>query len=115
MPAPFASPRQIAQVIQKAEQLGFNAVWGNDLITPTPGFKIADSQPPNWYEPLITLSYAAAVTERIKLGTGVIVVAYRDPVILAKQAATLDQFSEGRLLLGLGLGTFRDEFEAIQP
>ena len=115
VPTSFAGPKEIIGMIQRAEHLGFDAVWGTDFITPTKSYGIPDTQPPNWYEPLICLAHAAAVTERIKLGTGVILVPYRDPVILAKQAATLDQFSGGRLLLGLGLGAFRDEFEAIRP
>lgn len=115
VPTSFAGPKEIAEVIQKAERLGFNAVWGTDFVTPTKGFGVPDTEPPNWYEPLISLAYAAALTDRIKLGTGVVLVPYRDPVILAKQAATLDQFSDGRLWLGLGIGGFRDEFEAIKP
>ena len=115
VPTSFAGPKEIAAVIQRAEELGFNAVWGTDFITPTESFGVPDADPPNWYEPLITLAYVAALTSRIKLGTGVVLLPYRDPVILAKQAATLDQFSNGRLWLGLGIGGFRDEFTAIQP
>ena len=114
VPHPFAGPPEIVQIIQMAERLGYNAVWGTDFVTPTKGMGIPGIQSPNWYEILISLAYAAAVTDRIKLGTGVILVPYRDPIILAKQSATLDQFSGGRLLLGLGLGS-REEFEAIRP
>ncbi len=114
VPAPFGGPKEIIRVIQTAESLGFNAVWGTDFITPVKSMGIPDKAPPNWYELLICLAYVAAVTKKIKLGTGVILLPYRDPVILAKQAATLDQFSGGRLLLGLGLGS-REEFDAIRP
>ncbi|MEE9199608.1 MAG: hypothetical protein V3U26_07425, partial [Dehalococcoidia bacterium] len=60
VPVPFAGPKEIVQVIQKAESLGYNAVWATDFITPTKGYGIPDAQPPNWYEPLISLAYAAA-------------------------------------------------------
>ena len=89
-------------------------MWGTDFITPTKGMGIPDTHPPSWYELLISLAYVAALTDRIKLGTGVILLPYRDPIILAKQVATLDQYSGGRVLLGLGLGG-REEFEAIRP
>ena len=115
VPVPFAGPNQIVQVAQGAERLGFHAVWGTDFMTPTSDYGMTDSDAPNWHEPLITLAYCAALTERIKLGTGVILLPFRDPVILAKQVATLDRFSNGRLLLGVGLGFSRKEFEAIRP
>jgi alkanesulfonate monooxygenase SsuD/methylene tetrahydromethanopterin reductase-like flavin-dependent oxidoreductase (luciferase family) len=64
---------------------------------------------------MIALAYCAARSERIKLGTGVLLAPLRDPVILAKQVATLDRFSNGRMLLGLGLGMCRDEFATVRP
>ena len=116
VPVPFAGPKEIIRVLQESERLGFNAVWGTDFMTRTRGMGgIPDDQPPNWYELLMVLSYAAAVTQRIKLATGVILLPYRDPIILAKQLATLDHFSNGRLIVGLGLGFARDEFESIRP
>src|SRR5206468_1319031 len=84
-------------------------------LTPTPEYRIPDAAPPNWYEPLVTLAYCAARTRSIKLGTGVLMAPFRDPVILAKQVATLDRFSNGRMLLGLGLGMCRDEFVTVRP
>ncbi len=115
VPAPFAGPSELIKIIQLAEKLGFYAAWGNDFLAPTPFRKIPEGEPPNWYELLISLAYLAAVTERIKLGAGVIMLPFRDTVILAKQAATLDQFSNGRFVLGVGLGTNREEFEAVKP
>jgi alkanesulfonate monooxygenase SsuD/methylene tetrahydromethanopterin reductase-like flavin-dependent oxidoreductase (luciferase family) len=112
VPAPFAGPNQIIELIKLAEQLGYYAVWGTDFWTPHSRIPESTDIPPNWYEVMISLSYAAAVTDKIKLGTGVVLLPYRDPIILAKQVATLDQFSNGRFLLGIGLGV-RPEFEAI--
>jgi probable F420-dependent oxidoreductase len=113
VPVPFAEPEQIVHTVETAEALGYHAVWGTDFIAPTPCYGIPDTAPPNWYEPLITLAYCAARTERIKLGTGIIMLPLREPVVLAKQVATLDRLSDGRLLLGVGLGMCRDEFDAI--
>lgn len=115
VPIPFGGPHKMIELVQKAEELGFWAVWGTDFITPTPFRAIPDKDPPNWYELLISLSYAAAVTTKIKLGTGVLMLPLRDTILLAKQVATLDQLSDGRFLFGIGLGTNREEFEYVRP
>jgi len=115
VPAPFADGEGILETVEVAERLGYNAVWATDFLAPMPTGPVPAGETPRWYEPLVTLAYAAARCPRIKLGTGVLMLPFRDPVILAKQAATLDQLSGGRLLLGLGLGAFRDEFEAVRP
>ena len=115
VPSNFASAEQVVDTVVFAEKLGYGAVWGTDFVAPTPCYAIPDKAPANWYEPIVTLAYAAARTKRIKLGTGVLLGIYREPVILAKQVATLDQLSNGRVLLGLGLGMCRDEFDAVSP
>ena len=114
VPAPFGGAEDIAETVIRAEEWGFDAVWATDFLNPTPSFGMPEEEPPRWYEPLVTLAALAGRTERIKLGTGVVMLPFRNPVILAKQAATLDHFSGGRLLLGLGLGAFRDEFESVR-
>jgi probable F420-dependent oxidoreductase len=115
VPQDFATPEQIVEIVKFAEGLGFDALWGTDFISPTPMYGIPAEEKPAWYEPLISIAFCAANTHRIRLGTGVILAPFRDPVILAKQVAALDQFSKGRIFLGLGLGMCRDEFEAINP
>jgi alkanesulfonate monooxygenase SsuD/methylene tetrahydromethanopterin reductase-like flavin-dependent oxidoreductase (luciferase family) len=115
VPPGFASPEDIADLVCFQEKLGYHAVWGTDFLTPTPCYGIPAGEKPDWYEPMIALAYCAARTNRIKLGTGVIMAPFREPVVLAKQAATLDAMSNGRFLLGLGLGMCRDEFEALHP
>ena len=128
VPSQFAGPAEIIRFSQEAERLGYDALWGFDFNTPTSlmhapaseevkteAAAFPDSMPPNWYELMISLACVATVTQRIKLGAGVIVAPIREPVMLAKQAATLDQFSNGRFLFGLGLGGYRQEFEAIRP
>src|SRR5438477_294652 len=72
-------------------------------------------EPPNFYEPLITFTYVAARTERLRLATGIIVLPMRTMPVLAKQVATLDQLSGGRVILGVGTGAYREEYEALYP
>lgn len=115
MPLPFADPEDAIRLAVEAERLGYHSVWGNDHITPPRYVREAYDRPPNWYEVLITLSFVGAATKRIRLGTAVLVVPMREPVFLAKQVATLDQFSKGRLILGVGVGAYREEFEALRP
>ncbi len=112
-PMPFAGPQDIVKLTRLAERLGFFSAWGTDFINPVPPMGFPEGAKPNWYEIIVTLSYLAAATERIKLASGVALLPYRDPVILAKQAATLDQFSGGRFLFGWGLGQYREEFVSI--
>src|SRR6266403_5288583 len=71
--------------------------------------------PPNYYEPLITFAYVAARTTRVKVCTCILVLPMRHVVVAAKQAATLDQLTGGRLILGVGVGAYREEYEALFP
>jgi probable F420-dependent oxidoreductase len=66
-----------------------------------------------WLDPIVTLSLIAGVTERVRLGTSVFVLPYRNPVTFAAEVAALDVLSDGRLILGIGIGWMREEFEAI--
>jgi len=119
---PLASPSAIVRVAQEAERLGYAAVWTFERllrpIAPTiqPGSPEPQPVPEiyrNVYEPLVTLSHVAAVTDRIKLGTSVIDALLHPPVVLARRFATLDQFSGGRVIAGLGQGWMREEFETV--
>ncbi len=110
LPAPFASPSQIVELTKKAEKLGYDSVWADDHIMVTEGMHIGSKVPPNWYDPLITLGAAASATSKIRLCVGVICIPFRNPIILAKQAVTIDHISNGRFGLGFGLGR-RDEYE----
>lgn len=106
--------KDLAAYARECERLGYHALWGFDFINPTADMEIPDHQSANWYELMTTLAYVAAITQRIRLVAGVVVLPNRDPVILAKQVATVDQLSGGRLDVGIGLG-LRPEFETLHP
>ncbi len=115
-PIPFAGAQDIVRIAQAAEALAFEGVWGNDHMTTQRYVRQEFASPPNYWEVLITLAAVAACTRRLRIATGVLVPAMRqDIVVLAKQLATLDHFSGGRLTVGVGVGAYREEFEALQP
>lgn len=115
-PVPFVQPEDFVRLGQAAERLGYDSAWGNDHIT-TQHYvhDLFPDRPPAFYEVLITLATVAATTTRLRVGTALLVLPMRDPVYLAKQACTLDQLSGGRFILGIGLGAYREEFEAWGP
>jgi probable F420-dependent oxidoreductase len=114
-PYPFADPKQIVKISVEAEAMGYEAVWPNDHITTQNYVARMWPKPPRFYEPFVLLSFVAAATKKIKLATGVAVLPVREPIILAKTAATLDVCSGGRVILGVGLGAYREEFRAANP
>ena len=114
-PVPFARPEDILPTALLCEQLGFDSVWGNDHMTTQRYVQREFSEPPNFYEPLITFTFVAARTTRLKLCTGILVLPMRHMVVAAKQVATLDQLSGGRVILGVGTGAYREEYEALFP
>lgn len=117
---PLAGPAAIARVAQEAERLGYDSVWTYErLLRPTAPVVIGGGEPQPVpevyrmvYEPLETLSYVAALTERVKLGTSIIDALLHPAVVLAKRFATLDQLSGGRVVAGLGQGWMPQEFTA---
>jgi probable F420-dependent oxidoreductase len=101
---------QLVEITEVAEELGFKGVWPLDHVLVGPDLK--DRYP--WViEPLTLLGYLAARTGRVRLGTSVIVLGMRNPFVVAKQAATLDQLSNGRFTLGLGAGYSEPEFRNV--
>ncbi len=115
VPTPFGKPEQFVQAARLAEQLGFFSVWANDHLNPTEDARTRFGRPPNLYESLTTLSWMAGATERVRLCTAALVVPLREVVLLAKQVSTLDVLSDGRVMLGVGVGVYRDEFAAVRP
>jgi probable F420-dependent oxidoreductase len=112
---PCASPRCAAAVSRAAEQAGFESLWtGEHVILPdpqAPPSPVAADYPMN--DPTVALAFIAAHTSKIRLGTGIIILPQRNPVVLAKELASLDVLAEGRLIFGIGVGYLKPEFEAI--
>lgn len=116
------NPNHIIQTAKQAEVLGYRTLWVADrLLYPTkprtPYAVTPDGSLPEFYknvlDPLETLTFAAAHTSRIGLGTAVLDIPFYNPVVLARRLTTLDIFSSGRLRAGFGLGWSEDEFEAV--
>jgi probable F420-dependent oxidoreductase len=115
-----AGPDSLARVARRAEELGFDNLWVLDRIlfpvNPRQPYPVGDGSLPEQYkyalDPLGTLTFAAAHTERIGLGTSVLNLPWYNPVLLARQLTTLDILSRGRLRVGFGLGWSPDEYEA---
>ncbi|MFI2434347.1 TIGR03619 family F420-dependent LLM class oxidoreductase [Streptomyces sp. NPDC018693] len=106
-----AGPADLVAVARAAEEAGFAYVACCDHVA-IPR-RLAPAMSTVWYDPVATLAHVAAATERIRLLTHVAVVALRHPLPTAKQYATLDHLSGGRLILGVGAGHVREEFEAL--
>ncbi len=106
-----AAPEGIRRAAVQAEQLGFADVWVSEhIIVPKDR-----GYPPSaiFWDPVLTLTWAAAYTSRVGLGTSVLVLPMRHPLPLAKELATLQNLSQGRLILGAGVGWLEDEFAAL--
>ncbi len=113
----------LARFARHAEELGYHSGWVSDHVAWPASFESrypysADGGFPapnslSWLDPLGTLTYVAACTERLKLGTTVLILGYRPPVETAKRIATLDVLSGGRTILGVGVGWMREEFEVL--
>ncbi len=115
-PVPFASAQDVVRIAMHTEKMGYHSVWGNDHMTTQQYVRNEFPQPPNFWEPLIMYSHIAAVTTSLRFGTGMLVMPLRrDIVVVAKQIATLDHLSKGRLILGFGVGAYREEFKALHP
>ena len=111
------------EICRKAEAVGFDSVWGGEHVirpdkieSPYPytedGEMPGDAETPI-PDPLIWLAYVAAAAPTLRLGTCILIVPQRNPLVLAKELATLDQLSDGRVELGLGVGWLREEFDAL--
>ncbi|MEU1229704.1 LLM class flavin-dependent oxidoreductase [Streptomyces sp. NPDC005828] len=108
---PGADPGILRSWAQTVEGLGFDLLMVSDHIAITPD--VAERYPAPFYEPFTTLSWLAGVTTRVRLGTTVLIAPYRHPLLTARMAANLDALSGGRLVLGVGVGWARQEFEAL--
>lgn len=119
----LADRETITTLAGRAEHLGYDSIWVTDrLLIPvqsrstypyseTGTFPLGPDEP--WLEPLTAITYLATITQRIAVGTSVLVIPYRHPVQTAKALATADYLSGGRIILGAGIGWWREEFAAL--
>jgi len=105
-------PQALVGLAVRAEELGLDSVWVHDHVFNV-GHVLERIGGRPYYEPLTLLSFVAARTSRIRLGTSVLVLPYHNPIRLAKTAATLDVLSGGRLILGIGVGAIEQEVRAM--
>lgn len=110
-----AQPEVASRVAQAAEAAGFESVWtGEHVVLPDPQAPPSPAPPRHaMLDPAVSLAFLAGVTERLRLGTGIIILPQRNPVVLAKELASVDVVSQGRLLVGVGAGYLEPEFAAI--
>ena len=108
-------PETLVSRAQLAEAAGFESVWVGDHVTLPYGEQAMAGNPADQprLEVVVALSYLAAVTQRVRLGVGVIVLPQRQPVLLAKQLSTIDVLSKGRLIFGVGVGYLEPELQAL--
>lgn len=120
---PFAEPGAAVEFARAAEAAGFDSLWTVEHVVVPAGYQSAYPYSPSGKmpgpedsaipDPLVWLAFLASATTRINLATGVLILPQRNPVVLAKELATLDHLSGGRLLLGIGVGWLEEEFDAI--
>jgi len=120
----YTDPARAVELVQAAEDAGFESAWTVEHVVIPKGYQsaypyTADGRLPGGEgdfilpDPQIWMAYVAARTDRINLATGILILPQHNPVICAKQVATLDYMSGGRVLLGIGVGWLKEEFEAL--
>src|SRR5437867_5806865 len=120
---PFTFPEMLTHLATTAERVGIESIWTVEHVVIPVGYKSAYPYDPSGRipapenlpmpDPLLPLAYAAAVTRRLRLATGILILPQRHPIYVAKEIATLDVLSGGRAILGIGIGWLREEFEAL--
>lgn len=108
----LADPQDIVDVATRAESLGFDSVWVNHHVLHA-GYVLERLGSKPYYDALTVLTYVAAVTKKVRLGTSVLVLPYLNPIVLAKSLATLDVMSDGRLEVGIGVGAMKHESDSL--
>jgi alkanesulfonate monooxygenase SsuD/methylene tetrahydromethanopterin reductase-like flavin-dependent oxidoreductase (luciferase family) len=108
---PGTDPDRLRRWALTVEGLGFDLLMVSDHIAVTPD--VAEQYPAPFYEPFTTLAWLAGQTRQIRLGTTVLILPYRHPLLTARMAANLNDLSGGRLVLGVGVGWARQEFDAL--
>src|SRR4051812_30633998 len=108
-------PENLGRVARVAEAAGYDSVWtGEHVVLPDPQVPPSPVAPEGrMLDPAVALTFAAAHTSRVKLGTGIIILPQRNPLVLAKELASVDVVSGGRLIFGVGVGYLKPEFDAL--
>ena len=108
-------PKTAIQIAQLAEEAGFESLWaGEHVVLPDPQALLSPMAPHDRIlDPVIALTYLSAHTSQVRLGTGIIILPQRNPLVLAKELASLDELSGGRLICGIGVGYLEPEFRAL--
>jgi probable F420-dependent oxidoreductase len=119
----FVDPVEAVRLARAAEAAGFESIWTVDHVVVPAGYQSTYPYDPSgrlpsgegtvFPDPLIWLAYVAAQTSTLRLGTGILIVPQRNPLVLAKELATLDYLSGGRMILGAGIGWLEEEFTAL--
>ena len=120
---PFTDPHVFAHLATTSEHVGIESLWAVEHVVVPVGYASTYPYDPSGKmpgdhsspipDPLIWLTWAAAHSETIKLATGILIVPQRNPAVLAKEVASLDVLSNGRLLFGIGVGWLEEEFDAL--
>ena len=108
---PGTDPDTLVGWVRFAEDAGFELAMMSDHVAVTPD--VAELYPPPFYDPFTTLAWLAGLTEHIQLGTSIAVLPYRSPLLTARVVASIDQFSGGRFVFGVGVGWSRQEYATL--
>src|SRR5215475_349472 len=120
---PFAFPEMLTHLATTAERVGIESIWAIEHVVIPVGYQSTYPYDPSGKipappqvpmpDPLVALAYAAAVTKTLRLATGILILPQRHPLYVAKEVATLDVLSHGRVILGIGVGWLEEEFQAL--
>ena len=120
---PFARPETFEALVKNADEVGFESIWAVEHVVVPKGYRSTypyndEGRMPGPEEspipdPLLALAYAAAISTKLRLATGIIILPQRHPVYVAKEFATLDVLSRGRAIAGVGIGWLEEEFAVL--
>ena len=120
---PFAVPESFETLVRTADEVGFESIWTVEHVVVPVGYESEYPYSPSGRmpgpesaaipDPILPLAYAAAITQRIRLATGILILPQRHPAYVAKEFATLDVLSRGRAIAGVGIGWLKEEFAAL--
>jgi probable F420-dependent oxidoreductase len=120
---PFGYPEPLTHLARTAEEVGIESIWTVEHVVIPVGYKSTYPYDPSGRipfpesvpipDPLLPLAFAAAVTKKLRLATGILILPQRHPLYVAKEVATLDVLSGGRMILGIGVGWLQEEFDAL--